>query len=395
MNRDENWLMARKNRYHGLQPLRNALHSVGDPHMAMPFVHVCGTNGKGSTSFFLMNILMANGLKCGLFTSPHLVTHRDRMRIGETIIPREDFTRLLEQTGDLIEKHDLGMFEADVLIALLWFREMKCDIAVIEAGLGGRLDNTNVIQDPLLSIITTVGLDHMNVLGERIQQIAFEKAGIIRNNGRVLVGNVDHCAKAVVFRHAWRKHAQCIQAMPYRDLGENLFAFDHDVYRVQGALYQKQNASLALQGAKLLGVDIHGDATHIALGKAKWAGRFEKVAENPDIYLDGAHNPEGVAALCRTLDTLDNPCVVFGALRDKPGRAMAQMLADHCAELIVTGFEAERADVPMDLMVKGARLVPDCLEAVRVASQRHRCVVACGSLYLVSELRYRLMGETN
>lgn len=392
---DENWVMARKSRHHGLQPMRDALHETGDVQNKLHFVHVAGTNGKGSTCAFLMEILSSQGIRTGMFTSPHLVCHNDRIRIGHQWIPHDTFTRLLNHLLPTIEKYDLGMFEIDFLIALHWFVEEGVQMAIIEAGIGGRDDTTNVIPVPDLAIITTISYDHMQILGKRLSQIAYAKAGILKPYGHGLCGTKDPHASAVISAWAHTTHCALTYERPYYDAGDKMFHFDHDTYHLSmEGEYQKANAGLALQAAFLLGINIHTPAVHQAIQQTQWAGRFEMIAKHPCIIVDGAHNIEGMQALCATLAKSKGPkTAVFSALRDKPGYQMAMMLKKVCDQVIITSFHDDRADSLQDLAVPGAILIPDPARAIAYAKEQRKdngFVIAAGSLHFISFVRNML-----
>ena len=386
--RDIEWVMRRKNRHHGLAPIRAALKDAGDPHLKLRTVHIAGTNGKGSTVSYLRALLESEGYRTGTFTSPHLVSHCDRIRINNEWISEETFLSYLAKDMEMIEKYDLGMFEIDTLIALQWFADEKADIILMETGLGGRLDNTNIFDNPELCIITTIAYDHMEILGSRIQQIAFEKAGIIMPYGRCITGHLDPHAMNVIRRNAWRRHARVIEAGKIRDTGGNSFVLRGVRYTVQGARYQKQNAALALEAARLLGVDAGSDKAVRAIAGTVWPGRFETVRHDPEVILDGAHNEEGIRALCESLPAVKEPLtVVFSALGDKPGRKMASMLKRRCQRLILTHFDNARSE-KKPLEMKGAESIADWQAAAEEAlKQKEGTVVFTGSLYFISLVR--------
>ena len=326
---DENWVMRRRNPNHGLEPIRQALARHGNPQNDLKFIHVAGTNGKGSVCCYIRDVLMANGYRTGMFTSPHLIHHFDRITIDGKWITKDEYQHILDACIDDIIELNLGMFEIALLIALLHFKKQKIDYVVLECGLGGRLDNTNVIPSPVISVITTIGSDHAALLGNRVQQVAFEKAGIIREHVPVCVGLVSRKARGVIASVANRKHAPITFMKQVQVTGQNAFTYDHDVYELSSAaVYQKENALLALRVLKFIGIDIHDDATKQALHESSWKGRFEKVGTHPAIYLDGAHNKEGIEALVRNYSGLNRPVItVFSALKDKPGRWMASKLS--------------------------------------------------------------------
>ncbi len=395
VKRDAEWVMSRHSRSHGLLPIRTVLKKYGNPQDQLQVIQVAGTNGKGSTVNYLKDILIALGYRVGTFTSPHLVHHFDRIRINGEWIPKERFEAYLEEMADDIEDYDLGMFEIDTLISLRWFLEQKVDYAILECGIGGRLSNTNVMKKPVLDVITTIGKDHMNMLGDRIEQIAFEKAGIIMPYSSCAIGFLLPQAENVIRRAAYSRHAGISSPKRfYRDLGPREFAYRNHVYAVQGASYQKHNAALALHSAWLLGLNIFDERAVQAVLTSQWQGRFETVGSDPLTVIDGAHNEEGVQALCASADLLPRPLrIVFSALRDKPGRKMAQMLKEHCDRLYITQFEFYRADSLEDLSVEGAVLCPDWKEAIREAAGcgSEGSVLITGSLYFISEVREYLL----
>ena len=391
---DENWVMTRRNPNHGLHPIKEALARHSNPQNDLKFIHVAGTNGKGSVCCYIRDVLVAHGYRTGMFTSPHLVHHFDRITVNGTWISKQDYQEILDACIDDILELDLGMFEIALLIGLIHFKKQKTDYVVLECGLGGRLDNTNVIPSPVISVITTIGSDHAALLGNRVQQVAFEKAGIIREHVPVCVGLVSKQARRVIAAVADRKHAPITFTPEVRVIETDEFAYEHDVYELSSAAsYQKENALLALRVLKSIGIDIHDDATKQALHKSSWKGRFEKVGTHPDIYLDGAHNKEGIEALVRNYDRLSRPVItVFSALKDKPGRWMASELSQVSDELIITSINNGRFDSMDSLSIDGAVMVADENQAVDQAVKlagENGTVVICGSLYFISDIRKR------
>ena len=391
---DENWVMRRRNPNHGLEPIRQVLARHGNPQNDLKFIHVAGTNGKGSVCCYIRDVLMAHGYRTGMFTSPHLIHHFDRITIDGKWITKDEYQHILDACIDDIIELNLGMFEIALLIALLHFKKQKTDYVVLECGLGGRLDNTNVIPSPVISVITTIGSDHAALLGNRVQQVAFEKAGIIREHVPVCVGLVSRKARGVIASVANRKHAPITFMKQVQVTGQNAFKYDHDVYELSSAaFYQKENALLALRVLKSIGIDIHDDATKQALHESSWKGRFEKVGTHPAIYLDGAHNKEGIEALVRNYSGLNRPVItVFSALKDKPGRWMASKLSQVSDELIITSINNGRFDSMDSLSIDGEVMVADENQAVDQAVKlagENGTVVICGSLYFISDIRKR------
>ncbi|MCR5795704.1 MAG: bifunctional folylpolyglutamate synthase/dihydrofolate synthase [Solobacterium sp.] len=394
MSRDTEWVMARKNRYHGLSFLKNACREAGDPQRDLRIVHITGTNGKGSTVNYLRDILMSEGYRVGTFTSPHLQDHRDRIRLNGEWIPEETFSSLLKEYMPLIEKYDLGMFEIDCLLCFVWMKQMKADWLLLEAGLGGRLDNTNIIDKSALSVITNTGMDHMQILGSRKAQIAFEKAGIIKPDGKVISGENDPVCRSVIRAHAARIRAGASFLNAYRPAGTHVFRFQDERYEVQGAAYQKANAALALYAAQMLGVNIKKDSVKEAVRTSFWPARFERVRAN--VILDGAHNTDGIRALCSSLQGLPRPLtVVFSALKDKQVSEMAAMLDKNCDHLIMTYFENTRSE--KGHADSGYTYIEDMREAVKrgieEAGNTGTCVIT-GSLYFISIIREMFFEKT-
>lgn len=395
---NEKWVMARKNRNHGLQPLKDALKNCGNPEKSLNVVHVAGTNGKGSTTNFLKDLLVAHGYKVGMFTSPHLVEHRDRIRINDDWIPKTVFLSYLETFREEILEKDLGMFEIDELITLNYFHDEQVDYVLLETGLGGRLDQTNCVEHTILDIITTIGFDHMNILGNRIEQIAFEKAGILKPYGHSVIGILPNKAKKIITKNAIRKHHAIHERKPYQNLGNQCFAYDKDVYQLSSlATYQMDNASLALEAAWMLGIDIHDTLSHRAIQSSHWPGRFEVIQEDPKVILDGAHNEEGIKALVQSLKAFQQEkIIVFSALKDKEFQKMFTLLKETGNTIIVTYFENDRSESLENAFANEAIWVSNYSKAIQQAiimAKKEKIVVVTGSLYFISLAREVLFSE--
>lgn len=392
------WVMSRHGHSHDPEEMKQILAEAGSPQNTFGTVHAAGTNGKGSFVNYLSDILISQGRKTGMFTSPHLISHLDRIRIDGKWIPGETFMSYLNRYYDLITEQNLSMFEIDVLIAFSWFRDEHVDIAVIECGLGGRYDSTNVLDQPELSVITTVGFDHMERLGDTLGKIAWQKAGIIRYDSRVLAGNIPDEAMAVIEQEAENHHARLYRPLDYLPGENNSIILSGETFEISSdALYQRENAVLALTAAALLDIDITAPEVRKALKNSMWKGRFETVSTHPRVILDGAHNTHGVEALTKSLKTMKRPLVcVFAALRDKRGTMMAEMLDAVCDRLIVTEFDMYRADRAQTYLVDGAQLVTDWKEAIARAKEyagKDGTVIITGSLYFISIVREYLMTE--
>ena len=387
----------------GFDHFKQAMVSLGNPQNDVPCVHIAGTNGKGSTTNYLRSILQTAGYKVGSFTSPHLIIHNDRIRINDVNISDESILSYANRYADFIETHNLSMFEIDMLFAVMYFKEQKVDYALYEVGLGGRLDATNIVT-PLLSIITTIGFDHMELLGNTLEAIASEKAGIIKPFVPVLTAEPKKVCLAVFNEFCERNHSPLISLGKTRRLeGKEGLRYSYRGYKVHLntlALYQIKNSATALEAALFLrtqGLVISDEAILKGLEDAQWKGRFEKVSDNPLIILDGAHNAHGIAALKESAKYLPRPLfLVFSALKDKVTDKMIHGMLDVTSHLIVTEFDFYRAST-VDLMAKDfpVEKVKDPKQAIEKALERSRggSLLITGSLYFISEVRQKILPE--
>jgi dihydrofolate synthase / folylpolyglutamate synthase len=383
----------------GLSHLKDAMAILGNPQFDIPCVHIAGTNGKGSTTNYLRGVLEAAGYRVGTFTSPHLEVHNDRIRINDVFITNAKLLELGNRYHEFIIQHGLTMFEIDMLVAAIYFKEEKVDIALYEVGLGGRLDATNIIL-PELCLITNIGMDHMEYLGDTLEAIAGEKAGIIKPLVPVITGErKEECLK--VFREV------CLKNESTLDLTSNpvmiasdpdWVEFEYKGYKVHlkgPALYQTKNASLVIDAAQKLRASgtwqISDEAILKGLAGALWKGRFEVVHRDPTIILDGAHNDHGVQAILTSVSTLKKPVIaVFTALKDKNARSMLEKLLTVCDKIIVTEFSyyrgAKAVDLAGDLPVE---VIIDPREALREGYRlaKDGSLLITGSLYFISDVR--------
>jgi dihydrofolate synthase/folylpolyglutamate synthase len=405
----------------GLENVRTLLADLGNPQNAFPSVLVAGTNGKGSVCAMLAEALRRNGLRTGLYTSPHLVRVEERIRIDGAPVPSRTFGRLLEVVRASVERLVAGgklashptYFEVLTAAALLRFAERKADIAVLEVGLGGRFDATNAVT-PLVSVITTIALDHQEHLGRTLGEIAFEKAGIVKPGVPVVCGvRRGGDAYRVIRRRAREIGAPFLGVwddgeletvrtgrgyrFTYRRGGRDLGFSPGLAGKHQGA-----NAAVALAAAgELRRVWKPLDDRRLLAGIANtsWEGRLEIASRLPLVILDGAHNPEGATALATYLrEVVRRPVVlVFGVMKDKDAKAMARSLFPLAETIILTSAPLQRSASPAELRaavgdLAGRRtfLEPRVGRAVRLAlreSLGRTPVVVAGSLYLVGEVK--------
>jgi dihydrofolate synthase/folylpolyglutamate synthase len=404
----------------GLDNVHTVLTALGNPHLAYPSVLVAGTNGKGSVCAMLARVLSRHGFRTGLYTSPHLVSVEERIRIGDAPIPRRDFCRLLGRlkTGilELIASGKLGSpptyFEILTILGLLYFREQNVDIAVLEVGMGGRLDATNVVT-PLVSVITTVGRDHQEFLGETLAEIAFEKAGIIKPGVPVVCGLTPGIARDVIKRRArevgapfWGvfDEAGALHAQKHKDGHRFSFRFGGEVFVFSPELrgeHQGRNGAVAIAAAVAIGRRWRRlQKRWIIQGvrEACWEGRLESIFRRPRVVLDGAHNEAGarvVAVYAR--DFLPRPLtLVFAIMKDKNIRRVSALLFPLAETIILTSVPLPRAASPEMIFSlapvpeKKTFLEPDPKRAVQKAIEMtpsRGSVLITGSLFLVGEVK--------
>lgn len=389
----------------GLARMREACALLGNPERSAPALHVAGTNGKGSTCAFAEASLRAAGLRTGLYTSPHLVHFCERIRLDGVPVPEERACELLEEVLARVpwalRDDGLTFFELVTLMAFLAFRDV--DAMVIEVGLGGRLDATNVLERPRACAVTSLGLEHMQYLGPTLSDIAREKAGIFKASAPAVSAGQPREAAQVLERRARELGIPLLRpGRDYRFESRDVRPFCYQGPRwavragdlaLQGH-HQRTNAALAcaLLEASLLPLE----PRHVELGlaRASWPGRLERIGE---VYLDGAHNPHAAKALAHAMPLLlgGRPLrLVFGALQDKDAAAMLRELGPLAASVHFCAPDSPRAIPPREL----ALLWPGtaharAAEALQAARGEGGAVLVCGSLYLVGEARAVLTGE--
>lgn len=371
---------------------------TGNSHNRLRFIHAAGTNGKGSTCAMLESIYRAAGLRTGLFTSPHLVSFRERIQVNRQLIPENEVIRLVEAIQPLLEQfpdgHHPTFFEVVTVMALNYFAAQKCDLVIWETGLGGRLDATNIVT-PLASIITNIGIEHSEWLGDTCEKIAFEKAGIIKPDVPVITAARPGEGREVIVSVAQEK---CAPLTAVEESQAHRPPLDGLELPLHGA-HQKLNAATAMAAVHILGsrLPVSDDILRQGLLTVCWPGRMQRVstASGQIVLLDGAHNPASAEALRAALQAEypdAKPAVIFGVFRDKDSASMCHSLAPLAGRLLLTPVHSDRTEDP-------ARLVTACREANPRASlevcaslaqaiekaAREPFVVIAGSLYLVGE----------
>lgn len=406
----EKWLHSRigLNFRSGLGRMQSAVNLLGNPEQAYPIIHVTGTNGKGSTIAFMRELFVSHGKNVGTFTSPHIVSIHDRICINGQPISDADFIRLANQVKEmeqrLLETHDqLSFFELLTVIALLYFKEQGVDLVLLEVGIGGLLDTTNVVTGEI-AVITSIGLDHQETLGDSVAAIAEQKAGIFKLGKSAVIANLVPEAQIVCQKIA-------------EDLGVTIYQADKDFSFKGGqfssslvelrqlklgleGVYQEENAALALQTFLLFmtqrGEKINEEAIRCALKTTSWAGRLEAITEH--IYLDGAHN---LPALERLVEFIQekiqqgyHPQILFGALKRKDYSGMLTYLTDHLPDtaLYVTSFDYQGSLEEQDLSdYHRVASYRDFIDDFEKSAGEKDILFVTGSLYFISEVRAYLI----
>lgn len=397
----------------GLDRVRRASRMLGDPAARFPAVHVAGTNGKGSVSAMVDAILRAAGLSVGLYTSPHLHRFTERIRVDGRELGRAEVVRRLRRVEEVLRRPgapELTFFEVTTLLAFEAFAARGIDVGVIEVGLGGRLDATRVVR-PAVSVVTRIGLDHCDRLGETLEEIAREKLGIVQARVPVVSGVEQEEIRALVTQECRARRAPLVAA--WRDFetrpGRRAGTFDYlgpagTLRGLRLALdgpHQIDNAGIAITAALLLrrkGFRVPDEAVARGLRRVRWPGRLERIG---NVLLDVAHNADGAGALARALAVSVAPGsleVVFGVMMDKDADAMLALLAPFVRHTTFTRPAIGRARDPGELAGRhGGDVVPEVASALAGARRRagrRGTVLVTGSIYTVAEARAALLGAS-
>lgn len=408
----------------GLENISRLCAALGHPEQAFTSIHIAGTNGKGSVAAMVHAGLVAAGIRAGRFISPHLVDLTERFVIGAEPVDAADLERAV---GDVLDRADAlrssgelavhpTFFEATTAVAFELFRRARVDVAVIEVGLGGRFDSTNVVPAPV-GAITSIGLDHQDLLGDTLEAIAFEKAGIIKPGMTVVTGALPDEARTVVAAVARERQARLIESADGARAeggmsdGRAVVAIVTPEGRY-GPLtlalrgeHQIGNALVAvrlLESVREAGIRVAGDAIERALTEVEWPGRLEliELPEGPRVLLDAAHNVDGAAALAAYLDRWhpERPALVIGVMRDKDVAGIVRALLPRVSSVVATAADTPRALPARELAARIAaedppvpvRAEPDAIAAVEQALTPGQTVCVTGSIYLVGAVRDRL-----
>jgi len=405
----------------GLENSFKLLELLGNPQDKLKFVHVAGTNGKGSVCSFISNTLKEQGYKVGLYTSPYLETFTERIRLNGENIPEEDVARIITIMKEKIEQMASEgyayptEFEIETAMAFYYYWEQDADYVVLEVGLGGRYDATNVIKSPLASVIVSLSLDHIGVLGDTLGKIAYEKAGIIKENSIAVVYKQKKEAEEVIKDVCKEKNTKYIEAdfkhleVKKSDINSQIFdctildeKFENMEIKLIGE-HQVNNAVLALTVIKVLRDERHIEISDEAIKRAflntRWPGRIEKIKDCPTLIIDGAHNEDGARSLSKALEKNfkgKKMTLLIGMLKDKDIDSVLEILMDKFDKVITTTPDSDRAiscdelKEKIEKYVSDVTAIPKIEDAVKYTlenAQDDDIIISAGSLYMIGHVR--------
>lgn len=399
----------------GLDRIYRLLNKMGNPQDKLKFVHVAGTNGKGSVSVLTSQILREAGYKTGLFISPYVIDFRERIQVNNQMISKEDLAQAVTDLFPLLEDLKeqgtiITEFEFIMALSFYWYEKQNCDVVVLETGMGGALDCTNVIKTPLVSVITSIGYDHTAILGDKIEEIAAQKAGIIKQGGNTVFYPQEDVVNTVIEHFAVECNNTLLRADEVELEVKGCFLTHTELlYKGQTlklaliGKHQIRNAKIVLSTVEVLRkkglLKIADENIKNGFNKAKIPARLELISEEPIVLLDGAHNPDGMRALGETIkDYLPNKKIVciMGMLNDKDSNSSLEYLDGLVDEVITLAPDNPRKQTPQQLAEKAVKFfdmvypMDDFGKAVDKALElagSDGVVLACGSLYLAAQLR--------
>lgn len=414
----EKWDGYDYKRLFSLDRIKRLASFLGDPQDSAKSIHVAGTKGKGSTSAIIHSILKEAGLRVGLYTSPHLVSFRERIRIGDRLISEDDIAGLMNILKEAVEKLEADkptFFEIYTMLAYLYFKKNNADFVVYETGLGGRLDATNILK-PLVSVITPISYEHMDKLGNTLSEIAAEKAGIIKDGGICVVAPQEEEALQAISLVCRQRNARQILVGKDIKFKELAFSDTEEVFCISGLSkeypslkmpllgeHQVVNAATAvgaIEALELCGIQIEDSAVKLGLEKVKWPGRCEVMSKRPLVILDGAQNRASACALSaavRRAFEYDKLVLVLGVSKDKDIKGMLEELLPLSDNIVLTKADvADRAADPAAIkelikskenMTYSTNNVKEALGKARSIASKDDMILVTGSLFVVGEAR--------
>ena len=396
----------------GLERITELCSGLGNPEKSLKFIHIGGTNGKGSVSSMLNSVLCEGGYKVGLYTSPYIREFNERMRVNGRNIPNDTLARLTERVKKVAEKmaDSPTEFELITAIAFEYFKEEKCNIVILEVGMGGRLDATNIIDKPALSIITGIALDHTAFLGDTVEKIAYEKAGIIKENSVALWGGDNKAAETVIEEECIKKQSILCKT-DYSKLNVKNFdlsgtTFDYksrkDIKLSLLGSYQPRNASVvldALDNLSCIGLHVSEEAIRDGLLRAKWPARFEIIHQGPTAIFDGAHNAQGIEAAVESVEKYfgdKKVLVLSGVLRDKDYAKISHSISTIADRVFTITPDNPRALSAEEYATEFTKLGVDAIacesiasalaQGLNVARESEMTLLCLGSLYTYCDI---------
>lgn len=374
----------------GLERITQLLEAVGNPQDDLKFIHVAGTNGKGSVCTMAAKILESAGKKVGLYTSPFILSFRERIQINGKFIPKRSLAALTKKLIDT--KIVVTEFEFITALAFLYFKSQKCEVVVLETGLGGRLDATNVIKAPLVSVITSISLDHTAVLGDTVEQIAAEKCGIVKSGCKVVSSAQSEKAMAVIKQKAPNVIVPCKYTILPSDFDGQKFMYNNEEY-ITSLIgeHQVENAVTAIEAVKASGFDVSLEDVKKGLKTVFHPARMEVIRKQPLIVLDGAHNPSGAVALEKLIKG-KNFCAIIGVMADKDFGEVLEHTAPHFEKIVTVTVKENPRSLSAEELAKAVEPYNSnvCVAASykeAISFVKDKPFVVYGSLYLASAIR--------
>ncbi|MBR5513341.1 MAG: bifunctional folylpolyglutamate synthase/dihydrofolate synthase [Ruminococcus sp.] len=388
-----------------LSRARELMKRVGNPEKQLKFVHVAGTNGKGSTVEYISNALIYSGYKTGQFTSPYITHYADRIRINGVEIDENSLCEIAEMVKNSVADAEYSQFEITMAIALLWYACEKCDIVVLEAGIGGLLDCTNVIPPPVVSVITSISLDHTAILGDTVEKIAMQKAGIIKENSAVVLSMFNKESVVEIVGEKAKEHNSLLispdetvfSMLSISAQGSRFCYFSKEYTLAMIGECQCVNAVTAIETCRYMrkcGFNISEENIEKSLENTRVRARAQYIEGNPPVIVDGGHNPDGVNNVLSYIEGINPAIAVMGMVDSKDYENSVKRVAEYCEKIFtVDGFtynciSAEKlAETAGEYTVSEAcgSLAEAVEKAKKLAVEKNTVVLVCGSLYLASE----------
>lgn len=393
----------------GLSNTLKILERLGNPHKKLKFIHIAGTNGKGSTSNMINNILISHNYKVGYYTSPYIEFFNERICINNKTIPSHDLVCYTNRVAEVLDGITPIEFEFITCLAMLYFYEQKCDVVVLEVGLGGRFDSTNVIDTPLCNVICPIGYDHTGILGETLEEIAFEKAGTIKSNSSVVISpEMNPVCISVINKKCQETSSELIipqKSAENISYGVPFTEFSYDGLNVKLSLkgkYQVQNAITAIEAARVIRnkLPINDEDILNGLKNSSWKCRFEVLDTTSTVVLDGAHNSHGIGALMDSIESYfphKKKLFVFSMLNEKDYKKSIEMILKKADYIIATSVPSLRQTSAYDIYTEIKKSTNNCIyeedpvKALQLAKEKAKkedfAIFVFGSLYLSGMLR--------